>query len=234
VVLAAHGLNMRSYALRELFEPLREQGATIVMIRFRGHARADEANASLREEWKTVDAQEWMDDWREGVQVARSLAAGLPLVYLGYSLGALVHLAGLVMEPETTKLFRRQILLAPPIQVRLMTRLVQLLRPLGRGFLLRSLSPRDIRSHDGTSLAAYGSLFTLRRLVSAEESGEPFRIPTLVLMDRRDELVSHAGLNRWIGSRGLRPFWQVHTIRKDGSARSRIHDRTRQGSVRRH
>ena len=32
VVLVAHGLNLRAHALRDLYEPLRERGATIVVL----------------------------------------------------------------------------------------------------------------------------------------------------------------------------------------------------------
>ena len=225
VVLVAHGLNLRADALRDLYEPLRRRGAAIVVLRLRGHARDSVADATLREEWRTIDATAWVDDWRASARVAEELAVrrGVPLVFLGYSLGALIHVYGLATSERQDSPFQRQVLLAPAVRVRRRTRLVLLFRPLGRRFIVPSLTPAEIRSHGGTSIAAYQSLFGYEAALSALDDPKRVKIPTLVLMDPGDELVSLQRLNEWIERHGLRPEWRMRALAKDSdTATSRV------------
>jgi esterase/lipase len=225
VVLVAHGLNLRAHALRDLYEPLRDRGATIVVLQLRGHARDAAADAQTREAWKSLDASEWVEDWRSAVERATELSAarGLPLAFLGYSLGALIHVYGLASGQLGRNPFVRQVLLAPALRVRSRTRLVLLFRPFGRRFTVRSFAPPDVRSHDSTSMAAYESLFDLEAALSALPEPRRLKIPTVVAVDPGDELVSHRRIVEWIDRNGLRPEWRVHTLAKDAdTARSRI------------
>jgi hypothetical protein len=228
VVLVAHGLNLRAHALRALYEPLREQGATIVVLRLRGHARHAPGDAAMLEEMRSVDASQWVEDWREGIHVAETLAADLkvPLVFLGYSLGALVHIYGLGTGQLERNPFVRQVLLAPAVRLRRTSRLVLMFQPLGRRFVLPSFARREIRSYRATSVGAYMALLGLESDVSVLVEPDRVKIPTLVLMDPGDELVSYGRLREWIEANGLSPEWRLEAIDKDrATARSRIrHD----------
>lgn len=228
VVLVAHGLNLRAHALRALYEPLRERGATIVVLRLRGHARDTAGDAATLEEMRSIDATQWVEDWRESVQVAEELATscGVPLTFLGYSLGALIHVYGLATGVLEHNPFLRQVLLAPAVRVRPRSRLVLLFQPLGRRFILPSFARREIRSYRATSVGAYVALLGLEADVSVLDDAARVKFPTLVLMDSGDELVSHARLAEWIEANGLAPEWRITAIAKDrATARSRIrHD----------
>ncbi|MEP7345981.1 MAG: alpha/beta fold hydrolase, partial [Gemmatimonadaceae bacterium] len=219
VVLVAHGLNLRAHALRDLYEPLRERGATIVVLRLRGHAGDSVGDAPVLEEWKTIDATVWVEDWRESARVAEELATsrGVPLAFLGYSLGALIHIYGLATSDRAVNPFQRQVLLAPAVRVRHRTRLVLLFRPLGMRFIVPSLTPVEIRSHGGTSVAAYRSLFGYEAAMSMIEAPTRIKIPTLVLMDPGDELVSQRRISEWIERNGLRPEWRMVALTKDSA-----------------
>lgn len=224
VVLVAHGLNLRAHALRDLYEPLRHRGATIVVLRLRGHARDSIGDAPTLEEWKTLDTTAWIDDWRAAVDVAEreATARGVELVFLGYSLGALIHVYGLATSDRPGR-FGRQVLLAPAVRVRARTRLVLLFRPLGRRFIVPSITPAGIRSHGGTSIAAYTSLFGYEAALSVLDEPARLRIPTLVLMDPGDELVSQRRLVEWIERNRLAPYWRIRSLTKDATtARSWI------------
>lgn len=224
VVVVAHGLNVRATAMRELYEPLRRRGATIVLIRLRGHAHDAAATATERDEWLHVSSSDWIDDWRDGARTGAELAGGVPLVFLGFSLGTLVHLAGMSRGLAEGPAFDRQVLIAPPICVHPTTRLPLVLRPFGPRFLVRSFTPRAIRSQDATSMAAYHAIFELQREVEHATAPARLKLPTVVLMDPRDELVSYRGLLRWIERNGLHDVWEVRAIRKDrSSARSVLH-----------
>ena len=228
VVLVAHGLNLRAHALRALYEPLREQGATIVVLRLRGHARDSAGDAATLEEMRSIDATQWVEDWRDSVRVAEDLATarGVSLSFLGYSLGALIHVYGLSTGQLEHNPFGRQVLLAPAVRLRPRSRLVRLFQPLGMRFILPSFARREIRSYRATSVGAYMALLGLEADVSVLDDAARVKFPTLVLMDSGDELVSHARLVEWIASNGLAPEWQVTAIAKDRTtARSWIrHD----------
>jgi hypothetical protein len=225
VVVVAHGLNLRAHALRDFYEPLRENGATIVVLRLRGHARDSVADAETLEEWKTLDASAWVDDWRTAVDEARDLATqrGLPLTFLGYSLGALIHVYGLATGQLDENPFARQVLLAPALRIRRASRLVLIFRPLGRRFTVPSFAPADVRSHDGTSMAAYETLFGIEAALTQLEAPHRLKIPTLVIMDPGDELVSQTRIVDWIARNGLAPEWQMVALQKDAAtARRRV------------
>lgn len=217
VVLVAHGLNLRAHALRALYEPLRARGATMVVLRLRGHARDTAGDAATLEEMRSIDATHWVEDWREAVQLANGLATtrGVPLVFLGYSLGALVHVHGLASGELDHNPFARQVLLAPAVRVRPRSRLVLLFQPLGRRFVLPSFARRDIRSYHATSVGAYVTLLGLEAGVSVLAEPERVKIPTLVLMDPGDELVSHRRLAEWIEANHLAPEWRMVPLAKD-------------------
>lgn len=219
VVLVAHGLNLRAHALRDLYEPLRQRGAAIVVLRLRGHASDSVGDGPMLEEWKSIGATAWVEDWRESARVAEELATsrGVPLAFLGYSLGALIHVYGLATGERESNPFQRQVLLAPAVRVRPRTRLVLLFRPLGRRFIVPSLTPAEIRSHGGTSIAAYESLFGYEAALSALDDPKRVKIPTLVLMAPGDELVSQRRLVEWIERNGLRPEWRMRALSKDSA-----------------
>ena len=102
VVLVAHGLNLQAHAMREVYEPLLQRGATIVLLRLRGHVMEGAPDAEVLEEWRSVEPRAWLNDWRAAVRVADQLASsrGVPLVFVGYSLGTLVHVHGLATTPD--------------------------------------------------------------------------------------------------------------------------------------
>lgn len=218
VVLVAHGLNVRPDAMAELYDPLRRAGATIVLLELRGHVPPDPGSDDT---WSNVQADDWLRDWLDAVATARSLAVNVPLVFLGYSLGCLVHLRGLQTDDGAN--FSRQALIAPPLFVRVVPRLVRLLRVFGPGLRVRSLTPARIRARNGTTIAAYESLFRVRRSIVDSADVSRLRVPSLVVLDRRDELVSYRGVTRWIRERRLAPPWQVQLIREGAPAPAGIH-----------
>lgn len=217
VVLLAHGLNQRASALRPLAEALQSRGASVVLLAFRGHRINDEVDDETLEAWRQVTWDQWRQDWREGANTAGALAASLdvPLYFVGFSLGALVHVHELVAGEPLSRPFDAQVLLAPAIRVHPRSRLVRIFRFLGPRFLVPSLAPRPVRSHRGTSVAAYEALFRYEAALAGVERPERLRLPTLVLMDARDELVSVDRLGAWIVAHDLGAHWRLERVEKD-------------------
>lgn len=220
VTLVAHGLNNHAHVLRELHEPLRDRGATVVLLRMRGHTRDGASDEETLAEWKSVDQTKWLDDWRAATAQAQEIAerSGVPLTFLGYSLGALVHVLGLASGRPPVNPFKRQVLLAPALRTRRRTRLVLAFRAFGPGFVVPSFAPPELRAHAGTSVAAYEALFACEAAVAALPDPAPLHRPTLVLIDPRDELVSERGVQEWITRHHLAPDWQVFPLGKGRDA----------------
>ncbi|MEO7962975.1 MAG: alpha/beta hydrolase, partial [Gemmatimonadaceae bacterium] len=205
VVVLAHGLNQRVAALRPLGEALRQRGATVVPLRFHGHTLDHENDAATFEAWRSLTWRDWLDDWTRTTENARALAErdDIPLTFAGYSLGALVHTYAMASGTESPPPYTRQLLLAPAIRVHAHTRAVRIFRAMGSRFLVPSVAPIAIRSHDGTSVAAYEALFHYEGALDTLSDPNRLRIPTLAVIDRRDELASAARLAAWIARNGL-------------------------------
>lgn len=225
VVVAAHGLNQRAAALRPLYERLRARGAVVVVLCLRGHRRDDEDETESIAAWRAVTKAHWLADWQEATAEgeAQAVRHAIPLTYLGFSLGALVQVHAMAHAAAPPP-YVRQVFLAPAIRVQPQVHAIRVFRPLGAGFLLPSLTPAPIRSHPATSVAAYESLFHLEGEVAVMEHPERLRIPTLVLIDPRDELVSASRISAWIERHGLGETWRVQHVAKDTTTtRSRVH-----------
>ncbi|MCC6317568.1 MAG: alpha/beta hydrolase [Gemmatimonadaceae bacterium] len=223
VVLMAHGLNQRASALRPLAQALRDRGASVVLLAFRGHRRDDEVDPRALEAWREITWEQWREDWREATASAASLAAthDVPLCFVGFSLGALVHVYELASEASPPGSFARQVLLAPAIRIHPRSRLVRIFRFLGSRFLIPSLAPMPVRSHRGTSVAAYEALFRYETALAGIDRAERLRIPTVVLMDARDELVSESRLRAWITQHDLDGAWRIESVEKDRTSAGR-------------
>jgi alpha-beta hydrolase superfamily lysophospholipase len=221
VVVVAHGLNQRVSALRSLGEALRERGATIVPLRFRGHRLDREEDAATFDAWRSLTWRDWLADWEETTERAHTLAIreGVPLAFLGYSLGALVQTYALAFGTGAPAPYTRQLLLAPAIRVRAYTRTARVFRGLGGRFLIPSVTPVAIRSHGATSVAAFEALFHYESSLDAIPDPARLRIPTLVLIDRRDELASAARLHEWIDRHALGSEWEVEPIPRPAPAK---------------
>lgn len=223
VVVLAHGLNQRVSALQSLGEGLHARGATVVPVHLRGHRVDVEPSTDTIEAWRSLTWQDWVEDWEHATQDALAIAErdGVPLTFVGFSLGALVHVFAMATRTHERIPYARQVLLAPAVRVRSLTRAVRILRAMGGRFLVPAFTPQTIRSHDVTSVASFEALFYLESALGTLDDASSLHIPTLVLIDRRDELASEVRLRDWIAQHALTDTWHIEGIpRVPGEKRS--------------
>ncbi len=208
--------------MRELGEALRARGATVVLLRFHGHRLDVEDDPDTAESWRTLTFHDWVDDWTRATELAHALAneQRVPLTFLGFSLGALVHTFALAHDSSQQCAYQRQVLLAPAIRVHSRARAVRVFRTFGRRFLVPSVTPATIRSHNGTSVAAFEALFHLESAVANLPNAGALRIPTLALLDKQDELASESRLRDWITHHRLTDTWRVEPVPRIPDPRS--------------
>lgn len=213
VVVVTHGLNTKPDIMDELGGELVRDGLAWVRVSlyFDG----------LRSRMPPHEVAEgWTAQVREGLLLAAREHPGVPIYALGFSTGAM---ATLTVDAETLSRVERMVLLAPPIALKPLARLVRPLTPLWRiGLGLPSAAPRAVRERWWTPFSEYGALLGMHDRIRAIATDSPVRsIPTHVLVDARDELVSLEGVGSWVTEAGLER-WRVGPI-VDRNPRGRVY-----------
>lgn len=217
VALVIHGLNLKPERLRPLVDELRRRGIGAILCSLRGHGENYTPIAGHSTEAARLAAfrQASYAGWRGEIQAAYSTAAtyaaahGAPLFLVAFSMGALFGCDLLATEP--TLCFDRMVLLAPALALRPHSHLPSLLARWPQ-VAIRSFSPRYYRANPATPIAAYQALRTALRNLQRQHHPN-FNVPTLILIDPQDELVSARGIRRFIEKNEL-SRWRLHPIRK--------------------
>jgi hypothetical protein len=209
VAVVVHGLNTRPSRMLPIVRFLNSMGTHVLNVSLSGHRWGTEMDF--------VTPRVWKSEMKEAFQTAklRSYHYGVPLNFVGYSLGAL---AGLATLQEMEKGFVQQaILLAPAISLTKKTYLMKILTPFNN-FDVPSLSPLHYRANWGTSVACYNSLFSLKTGLY-QSSWENLSFPALVILDPKDELVNINGLKKAVPKN-----WNIMTVdNSDGDAKTYHH-----------
>ncbi|MEI6389047.1 MAG: alpha/beta fold hydrolase [Spirochaetota bacterium] len=220
IALLIHGLNLRPDWMRDVGTLLNAGGADALLVGLSGH-NGEEAGLA------GVTREKWLDEAYQAYCVAREAAdaSGLPLYFVGFSLGGAIGLELLAENFPIPVAFDRMILLAPAAAPQGALRAVLLFGLFGQDFLVPSLSIRSYRANQGgTTVGAYTALFEMVRAIEGSELSK-LNIPTLWFIDPEDELVSEDGLkaliragslDRWslveLSHEGVRPRSGYHHI----------------------
>ena len=139
----------------------------------------------------------------------------LPIVIVGYSLGGLVATYSLDRHPDFTP--NKMVLIAPALSLRLLPQigyLLNILPPLSVG--IPNLAPPHYRRFAYTPLFWYRNTLELySNTRTANDSEALRRVPTTIIANPRDELVSFCGLNEWIADMGIGNSWRIEKIEPD-------------------
>lgn len=179
-VAVIHGLNLDPVRMGPLGQRIAAEGFEPVPLVLSGHGAAHTMK-TLR----GVSAELWLGECASLHREQQCVGA------LAYSLGALVWLVNALEASSRSdaELPRFQVLLAPAIGLRWYTRALQVLQPLG-GLVVPSLSHPAYRRHKGLPIPAYRALFQLtRRLRGWAGQGRRLQVPTLVVLNKKDELI---------------------------------------------
>jgi esterase/lipase len=193
ITLVAHGLNVQPAAMLPLIQWLNSQGSDVFLIVLSGHYKG---SISIKEVTATI----WLQEMAEGYNQAKTASQeqSLPLYFLGYSLGALLG-QSMIAAYQQPPAFDKQVLIAPATALRRRTQLVKMLFFLGSQFQLPSFTPKDYRYSKLLPLSIYRILFAeAQKLIQSQYAG--LNIPTLIMMDPKDELISYAKLSSLINA----------------------------------
>lgn len=218
VALVIHGLNLRPDKMESIISLLTNSGIDVLNLSLRGHGdnyfhdtNRDSGEARL-EAFKTVSYQLWIDETYQAYLHARKRSAKekVPLFLLGYSLGGL--LGADLFTSYSDVYFDKMIFLAPAFDLHAINYVIKLLSPFPR-LVIPSFSTRSYLSNYGTPMAAYNSLFDTVKHFQKNISLK-LNVPTIIFIDKQDELISLHGLKDMVESRNL-DQWRFYFLQKE-------------------
>lgn len=215
VVLVAHGLNNKPDVMNSLIEVLRAEGFHCLRVSLHDRAVKSASPAAI--------ADGWLDTFVSTYGQLTDDYPSLPIYNLSYSLGALMTIRFLDMHP--TVKFGRMILIAPPVAFTRSASLVRLLTPLSRfGLVLPSAAPREVRARWATPLNEYAAMLNISKDVQVlRNANELGTIPTEIVLDPDDELVSYSGVLRWLEAQSLETWTSCRLPERHAEGRTYAH-----------
>lgn len=203
VMLVVHGFNNRPAIMLPLIKWFNGNGSEVWLVCLTGHRDTAMDPAA-------ITTQVWKEEMLTGYREARKTADlhKVPLYFLGYSLGALLGQTMLVL-PAKKAPFDKQVLLAPAVALRRRVVLLRLFCAVGRPASLPSLTPEAYRVNAMLPLQAYRVLFGEEAKLQSVANSQ-LNLPTLVILDPKDELISASKLRQWIHRSALSNYRVVY------------------------
>ena len=198
--MVIHGLNLNPGRMAAAISALNAAGIDAARLSLQGHGlnfqhrQGTDASEARLETFKGVSYPLWFQETLKGYEQARQSAQQnqVPLFLVAFSYGGLMGLDLLASRHDVR--FQRAVLFAPALSLRGWDYAIRLFSPFPR-MVIPALAPTDYLANPGTPIAGYNALFeTLDHFES--HIGPRLNIPTLVIMDPGDELVSYDGLKR--------------------------------------
>ncbi|MDH3883646.1 MAG: lysophospholipase, partial [Desulfobacterales bacterium] len=165
--------------------------------------------------FKSVSYQLWRTETYQAYQQVkkRSKRYGTCLFFVGFSMGALLGVDLFTSNPHIK--FDKMVLFAPALKMHKRNFLLKTMSPF-EGLVVPSFAPASYRANKGTPMAAYNALFEASK--HFEKHPDPkINVPTVVFIDKQDELISFSGLQNMIRKLNL-DQWNLHPVKKDQTA----------------
>jgi esterase/lipase len=221
VALVIHGLNSRPDKMKSIIAKMNDFGIDCLNLSLRGHGKNysalnDAENADARmETFKSVSYPLWKSEAYHAYQRVKRISNlyAAPMFLVGFSMGGLLGVDLLSSDPRVG--FDKMVLFAPAIKMHKRNSLLKILSPFPR-IVIPSIAHKSYLTNDGTSIAAYNALFEM--YAHLENNLNPkINIPTVVFIDKQDELISFSGLKKMVRDQNL-DQWEIHPVKKDKTA----------------
>ena len=220
VALVIHGLNCRPDKMEAIISILNTNGIDCLNLSLRGHGSnftpidsisPDEARMIA---FKSVSYPLWKTEAYKAYQMAKKKGDlfGRPLFLIGFSMGGLLGVDLMASNPNVR--FDKMVLFAPAIAMLQRNYLIQVFSP----FPNLVIPSAGYEPNDGTPMAAYNALFDMHEHFKDHLEPRKINMPTVVFIDKADELVSYATLKQMVEDENL-DQWKVHPVRKDETAK---------------
>lgn len=212
VTLILHGLNVNPDRMESLIRLAEKMDQDVFVLRLTGHRGDPEA-------FKQVTRLVWLQDIEEAYHRAKKHASKLnvPFYFIGYSLGGLLMQDFLSNIEKNGAGFDKQVLFAPALSLNWYAHAIKSAFIFHDGIYIPSLAPRDYSANKKIPVAAYKSLFASFNALH-ERGFDKLNVPTLIFVNRKDELVSARGMQKLVEDQKLTE-WQIIPVDTQHSTR---------------
>lgn len=221
VALVIHGLNGRPDKMESIIAELTACGIDCLNLSLRGHGenyfpleKTDSAGARM-EAFKSVSYPLWKSEAYQAYQLVKKKGTlyGTPVFFVGFSMGGLLGVDLFASNPNVR--FDKMVLFAPALKMRKRNNLLKLFSSFPR-LVIPSMAHASYLANSGTPMAAYNALFEMHDHL-ANNLDPKINVPTVVFIDKQDELISFSGLQEMVRNQNL-DQWKIHPVKKDSSA----------------
>jgi esterase/lipase len=221
VALVIHGLNGRPDKMESIIAELTARGIDCLNLSLRGHGenyipleKTDSAGARM-EAFKSVSYPLWKSEAYQAYQIVKKKGGlyGTPVFFIGFSMGGLLGVD--LFASNANVKFDKMVLFAPALKMRNRNNLLKIFSPFPR-LVIPSMAHRSYLSNSGTPIAAYNALFEMHDHL-ANNLDPKINVPTVVFIDKQDELISFSGLQEMVRNQKL-DQWKIHPVKKDRTA----------------
>ncbi len=215
--LVIHGLNQKPNVMQSVIDRLNDEGIETLNLTLSGHNMVNLGDEQRLKSFKSVTYKQWRGEVYQAFEVAKKRAEEnkVPLFFVGYSLGGLLGCDLMVSSPEVS--FERMVLFAPALSIHYYSHIFTLFSSFPN-VVIPSFSPEEYRANTGTPIGAYNALY--EAIDHFEDNlSDRINIPTILFIDKSDELVSYTGILELINTQKL-THWQVESIKKGEDARA--------------
>lgn len=159
------------------------------------------------------EATEWQRDVEQAYKLTHERFPKLPVYALGYSIGGLL-LTSMVEENPQSHRPQGMILLAPAISLRTIFDIAsELGLPPRTSWSVPNVAPPAYRRYELTPIFWYSNTLELYSMMERSSYTSRLKsLPTLIVLNPRDELVSDGGVERFVSKNGLSPEWRIALV----------------------
>ena len=222
VVVIVHGLNNKPEIMGDDLTPgtlvssLLKEHYSVLRVQLYGHGK------DLKE-MENTQKDLWLSSAYQQFCWAYEKKKELPIILVGFSLGALVFEELMNEKTATPVIFNKAILFAPAVSISTISRGIGWLNFFKKGSTnIPSVAPKEYRAHSGTSLNAYKALFELEDDLERSKF-ENNNIPTLTFINPNDEVVDYEKLKRTIEKFRLKRWRLIEVSTKEAKINPKYH-----------
>jgi esterase/lipase len=221
VALVIHGLNCRPDKMKAIIAKMNDFGIDCLNLSLRGHGEnysalnhAESADARM-ETFKSVSYPLWKSEVYQAYKRVKRIGNlyAAPMFFIGFSMGGLLGVDLLSANPRVK--FDKMVLFAPAIKMHKRNSLLKILSPFPR-IVIPSIAHKSYLTNNGTPIAAYNALFEMYAHLENNLDSK-INIPTVIFIDKQDELISFSGLHNMVRDQTLNQ-WKIHPVKKDKTA----------------
>ena len=221
VALVIHGLNGRPGKMESIIKQLTKAGIDCLNLSLRGHGtnysdlKDAESDKARMDTFKTVSYPLWRSEAYDAYQLVKKTCNlyGVPMFFVGFSMGGLLGVD--LFTSNSNVRFDKMVLFAPALKMRQRNYFLKIFSAFPK-LVIPSMTHRSYLANSGTPMAAYNALFDMHQHFDNHPDPK-INVPTVVFIDKHDELISFSGLQNMVRDQKL-DQWEIHSVEKDKTA----------------